>query len=132
VASALRLAPADAAVRGASRRILNRLGRPDLVEAMIGEGSTGIDQARLHFEEGNQLAAAGEFEEAAVEFRSAVKLGLQGPRVYANLGAALASVGQYQQAIDAFTEALRLDPNLVEVQRNLALARELMAEDGGK
>ena len=71
---------------------------------------------------GNQLYAAGEYEQAETAYRRALEAGPQSPRLQNNLGNALARSGKPGAAQAAYRRALELDPEYLFAINNLVLA----------
>jgi Tfp pilus assembly protein PilF len=61
----------------------------------------------------------GKMDEAAAEYRAALRSKPGSPEIHSNLGAVLALQGQQQQAMEEFNEALRLDPNFTQAKERL-------------
>jgi Flp pilus assembly protein TadD len=68
------------------------------------------------------LAAAGRLDEAATQYREALRLDPDDAATANNLGAVLLSLGDTGAAIEHFGTALRLAPDDAQVRNNLALA----------
>ena len=71
---------------------------------------------------GNELYAAGEYEQAEATYRKAVETGTPRPRLQNNLGNALARQGKGGAAQAAYRKALELDPEYLFAMNNLVLA----------
>jgi protein O-mannosyl-transferase len=71
---------------------------------------------------GAQLIAAGRFEEAAAEFRKALRVASQDVTAVTGIGVALAQGGHLDEAITYFREAVRLDPGNSVAKENLESA----------
>jgi Tfp pilus assembly protein PilF len=61
----------------------------------------------------------GKLDEAADEYRAALRSKPRSPEIHANLGAVLALQGRRQEAMDEFNEALRLAPNFTQAKERL-------------
>ena len=72
-------------------------------------------QAKLRFQLTNR-------EQAAIQYREAVRLSPSFADAHNNLGIVLASLGQLGDAADEFRIALRIDPSNASAQTNLQLA----------
>jgi tetratricopeptide (TPR) repeat protein len=80
------------------------------------------DYAENHYNLGNGLQKAGDFEAAEAEYREALRLKPDLAQAHNNLGISLQRMGRIEDATREYREALRLEPNLAEVHNNLALA----------
>lgn len=67
-------------------------------------------------------AAQGDWKTAVRQYRHALRLEPNLPRVLVNLGAAYAHLGDLGQAAGAYRQALKLDPELLTPRLDLALA----------
>jgi Flp pilus assembly protein TadD len=90
------------------------LKRPNHAPAYLGRGIAYLKLRRT--------------QEAAAEFREALRLRPDYPEAHNNLGAALAAEGKRAEAEAEFREALRLRPDFPEAHNNLGIARSLKAE----
>ena len=80
--------------------------------------------ARRHLGEvlmlwGDQLAAAGNFEEAATHYTGAISLRADDPELRVNLGNALLRLGRFEDARVQFSTALRLAPDSQVARKTL-------------
>lgn len=71
---------------------------------------------------GNQLYAAGEYEQAEAAYRKALEVGPSRPRLENNLGNALVRAGKVGAAQAAYRKALAQDPEYLFATNNLVLA----------
>jgi len=71
---------------------------------------------------GNELYAAGEYEQAEATYRKALEIGAQRPRLQNNLGNTLARQGKTGAAQAAYRKALELDPEYLFAMNNMVLA----------
>ena len=72
--------------------------------------------------EGLDFARQGKMNDAAVQFRQALRLSPNYAEAHNNLGAVLAAQGALAEAISQYRSALRIDPNFLNADCNLALA----------
>ncbi len=68
------------------------------------------------------LMDAGRDDEAAAQFREAIRLGTDRGKAHNGLGRVLAKQGKLDQAVVEYTRALRANPRLAEAHNNLAVA----------
>ena len=80
------------------------------------------------FSEGNDLYAAGKYDEAARKYRQLLDTGFSTAAVHYNLGGALFKTRQLGQAILEYERAARLDPRDAEIEANLSYLRSLTAD----
>lgn len=80
------------------------------------------DNFFAHHGLGSALLLAGRPEEAAEEFRQALRTKPRWPGAHVGLGDALHALGDYEGAIAAYEEALRLDPAHARGNANLGKA----------
>ncbi len=71
---------------------------------------------------GLRALRARDWAGAVHDFKSALKVSAQRPRVWANLGIAQANRGHFAAAIQAYRKALALNPDMGPARFNLALA----------
>ncbi len=88
------------------------------------------DNARLLAELGNQYADVGDYVNAAVMYRDAVRSAPDHPLYLKDLGGVLHLLGKNEEAIKAFTLALRLDPAMVDAWRNLGVVQATQQQWG--
>ena len=69
-----------------------------------------------------ELQQQGKLNEAADEYRAALKLKPDYAEAHANLGAVLARLGKYDEAVAAYESALKLAPHLTPILLNLGIA----------
>lgn len=78
--------------------------------------------ASTHNNLGNALAALHRIDEAAAEYRNALKVKPAFMEAHNNLGNVLAAAGRGDDAIAEYRRALEIDPNYVEARSNLGAA----------
>ena len=72
----------------------------------------------------NNLAAAlsqGQFDEAILEYREAIRINPDFGPIHSGLGAALLQAGRSNEAIEEYKTALRLNPQLTAAHNNLGV-----------
>ncbi len=77
------------------------------------------DQAAEHLELGRFYLLNSKFEEAIVQFKKVVDLGLGKPEVYYYLGISYEGLNMTEEAKENFRRALELDPNLRKAEEHL-------------
>ena len=82
-------------------------------------GGESRDDADVHNNLGLVLAKAGRTEEAAEQFRAALRADPGFAPAHLNLGTALASQGKRGPALAEFRRALELEPRNVKARRNI-------------
>src|SRR5229473_590635 len=82
-----------------------------------------IEQEGL-FQDGLQLAEAGEWEEAEQVFQASIAMGDCLPQPWGNLGICLMMQERYDEAEAAFRRALVIDPKYTLAKENLAMLPE--------
>jgi tetratricopeptide (TPR) repeat protein len=75
-----------------------------------------------HFNLGNSLLREGKWQDAIVEYDSALRLQPNDVEVHCNLGMALMSLSRLDKAVAHFRTALRLRPSLAHAHNNLGIA----------
>jgi tetratricopeptide (TPR) repeat protein len=80
-------------------------------------------EARHHAEKASELAAAGDLQQAEVEFGRAVQLAPKQPAYLAAFGTVLAMRGSLERATRYFEKALQLDPTNAKTRRDLAASQ---------
>ena len=104
------------------RRLLNRLlGRSVTEEASVEKPPLAANrmQAECLIAEGNVLEDVGQWVEAEIRYRAALKLYPGFARVYLNLGNVQATQGQSKEAAVSYREALRLESGYGAAHANL-------------
>ena len=97
------------------------LAAPVVLAVMWGFGCQA-SPAVQHYDRGTNLAEAGQYEQAIVEFDKAIELDPNYPKVYANRGLAYSSLGEYDKAIADYSKAIELDSNYAKAYYNRGLA----------
>jgi tetratricopeptide (TPR) repeat protein len=87
-------------------------------------GRVELRPRQAHVNLGNALDAAGRLDEAAGEFRTAVRINPGSYMPHYNLGFELICLGQRDEAIKELRQALRIKPDFAEAEQRL---RELEA-----
>jgi tetratricopeptide (TPR) repeat protein len=85
-------------------------------------------EAAALFSEGNEMYAAGKYDEAARQYRQLLNLGISTAAVHYNLGGALFKARQLGPAILEYEKAARLDTGDADIQANLSYLRSLTAD----
>jgi hypothetical protein len=75
--------------------------------------------AQMHNEMGYRLAEAETLEEAALQFRSAIRIYPEFAKAHNNLGVVLGKKGCLEEALGEFSQALRLSPDYSQARINL-------------
>jgi 4-amino-4-deoxy-L-arabinose transferase-like glycosyltransferase len=86
---------------------------------------TADEEARWHYQRGIAAMRGGRLEQAAAEYRAALKLYPAYTAVYNDMAALLASQGRVAESIPYFREAVELVPDDPSLLFNLALALEM-------
>ncbi len=76
----------------------------------------------VHHDRGASLLRSGQWEEAAVAYRSAIRCRPDASASHVHLGHSLSHLGHWEQAAAAYRRALDLDPGIVEARVNLGNA----------
>ncbi|MFB3902484.1 MAG: tetratricopeptide repeat protein [Acidobacteriota bacterium] len=79
----------------------------------------GLEELKKFFEEGLQLAKAGQHEQAVESFKKAAEKDPDQPAVWANMGSSYARLKQYEPAIEAYNKAIALKPDDSALYQNL-------------
>lgn len=95
--------------------------------AAFGRPVRAQENVRL-FGEGNNHYMAGEFEEAAGDYRQLLAQGFRGAAIHYNLGNALYKMGKVGPAILEYEKAAILAPDDDDVRDNLEFVRSLTAD----
>jgi tetratricopeptide (TPR) repeat protein len=80
------------------------------------------DEAGVHSDLGNALAAVGQMNAALASYRRALALDPRLAAGHSNLGNALRSMGQLDAAVASYRQALALNPDFAEAHNNLGNA----------
>ena len=80
------------------------------------------NNARAHYNLGNDLAAAGRVPEAIGHYQQALRLKENNPEAHTNLGLALFGLGRRDEAMEQWEWALRLNPDFAAAHNNLGNA----------
>ena len=83
------------------------------------------DSAAAHYNLGTALTVARKLDEAATEYRQALRLDPSYANAHNNLGNVLLVQKKYDEAIAEFAEVVRLQPGSAAAKQNLAAARAL-------
>jgi len=86
------------------------------------------EKALEYYNEGIKYYKAGEFENAVVAYRKAVKKDKKFAFAWDNLGICYRKLGNYKQAIKAYKKSLKLDPKGRVPLMNLPIAQEFLKE----
>jgi len=86
-----------------------------------GEGPTA-SPAQEHFRQGNEYSQAGEFEQAAEEYRKVLEIEPQNVDAMTNLGVAYYNLGKLDEAVAQYGKALEIAPKDADIHSNLAAA----------
>ena len=90
------------------------------IDGMLKIDSPATEYYRL-FDAALELTRKEQFEAATAEWRKAMALSPDEPKVHYNLGVSLARLGQYQEALSEFRKAVELQADDAETQTNLAI-----------
>ncbi len=85
-------------------------------------------EAASLFSAGNELYAAGTYDEAARQYRQLLNMGISTAAVHYNLGGALFKAGRLGPAILEYEKAARLDTRDPDIQANLSYLVSLTAD----
>jgi tetratricopeptide (TPR) repeat protein len=85
-------------------------------------------KALKHYEEGVIYSRAGEYENAIVAYRQAVKKDKKFAFAWDNLGLTYRRLGNYKQAIKAYKKSLKLDPKGRVPLMNLPIAQSYLKQ----
>lgn len=78
--------------------------------------------AEEHFEKGNQLAEAQQYEQAIVEFEAALDEDPKFVSARVNMGVAYYQLNRMDEAIAQYEKAIELEPEDADIHSNLAAA----------
>jgi len=84
-----------------------------------------------HFQQGNDLSRAGEFDKAAEQYEKALEIDPQYVDAMTNLGGAYYSLGQLDKAIEQYTKAIEIAPSDADIRSNLAAAHVQKHQSAG-
>jgi Flp pilus assembly protein TadD len=87
--------------------------------AACGGAKTSVKE---HFDKGNELAQAGEFDKAIEEYQAVLQEEPNNVSALTNMGVAYYNTGQLDQAIAQYQKALESAPNDADIHSNLAAA----------
>jgi Flp pilus assembly protein TadD len=75
-----------------------------------------------HFQKGNELVQAGEFEQAIAEFEAVLEKEPENISALSNLGVVYYNLGRLDEAIAQYQKAIELAPQDADIHSNLAAA----------
>jgi tetratricopeptide (TPR) repeat protein len=107
--------PLSSFVRGLSGPTVTR---PSPVRTIQPSPTTTISAAD-YIAAGDQLFAAGQYDEALDQYEKAISVDAENAEAYARIGEVYVRGGNCEQAIPEFQQALALDPNLETAQAGL-------------
>lgn len=113
----------DAIIRGLEER--ERSG-----SSPSGEAPRGSPEARARFERANVLRDQGLLEQAADQYREAIRLDPESAEAHNNLGSILGRQGRLQEAIREVSRAVELAPSLAEAHNNLGILLAVRGDSG--
>lgn len=89
--------------------------------ALAGSATAQVDtaQAKEAYNEGIKASQAGKLDEAALQYRAAIKYNPDYADAHLNLGAVLFERKEYDQALESFEKAVSLSPKNVDALANL-------------
>jgi len=87
------------------------------------------DSGRAHATLGAALARLDRLDEAAVQYRAALAVGMNDAELHVQLGATLVRLGRPDEAINHYSDALRAKPDCAEALNNLAWIRAANAKE---
>jgi len=91
--------------------------RKDAEEAK--KKQAGVEELKKFFDEGINLAKAGQHEQAIEAFKKAGEKDPDQPAVWANMGSSYAKLKQYDPAIESYNKAITLKPDDSALYQNL-------------
>ncbi len=100
---------------------------PDPLKKELEKLATGY---LAHFQAGKMAYVAKRYEEAAEEFRKAIKANPEKVAAHINLGVVLAKVNKYKEAISLFEKSLQMSPDNIVVRFNLGELYLFLDEPG--
>jgi len=90
-----------------------------LNKAEAAEQTAGTEQARVHNERAKKLFEEGDYAQAELEVREAIKLAPKWAALHDNLGTICSEQNKLQEALIHYVDALRIDPESPTVTYNL-------------
>ena len=101
-----------------------------LLDPLIAEVNTMLrSPAHVPLGLGLEATANEDWSEAATQFRKAVEIEPDNPRIRLNLGRALNLIGEARAALDEFEEAVRLAPQFASAHYNMGTILERSGRD---
>jgi Flp pilus assembly protein TadD len=88
---------------------------------VVGSGKNPVRQALAHRRMGTVLDRLGRFEQAELEYRAALKLSPNDPKVWNDAGYSYYLQGRWPDSERALKTAAKLDPNSARIMTNLGL-----------
>lgn len=85
-------------------------------------GPSSETQSILHSNQGNALARQGNYDEAMVEYNTAIELNPKNATAYSNRGINYSNLKQWELAIADFNKAIELDPKKANAYANRGTA----------
>ena len=84
--------------------------------------TTGCEERRKagHLERGEEYFAAGQYQEALIEFLNVLQIEADNPQAIDRIGAALHETGQYGAAFSYLQRSVERDPSNIEARAHLA------------
>jgi tetratricopeptide (TPR) repeat protein len=119
--AALALAPESTDAHEVMGDLLIDAAEPEAAEAEFRTALTGENSAALRTKLAEALRLQGNFDEAIVELREAIKLDPRLARAHSGLGLALRAQRNLAESTAAYQEAIRLDPDLIDAHNGLAV-----------
>lgn len=101
--------------------VLTKNGRLDEAITHLRQAVAISDYPSAHYNLGYALASKGDWADATVSFRSAIRVRPNYPPAHSNLAVSLSKLGSTDEALMEFGEALRLDNDYRDAHRNLAV-----------
>jgi superkiller protein 3 len=93
-----------------------------LALAACGGQATGTPSVTERFEQGNEYARQGDFEQAITEYEAVLEAEPDNVSAMTNLGVALYNVGRLDEAVAQYQDALEIAPNDADIHSNLGAA----------
>jgi tetratricopeptide (TPR) repeat protein len=122
--------PARSHVYFALAAALERLGRErEIIDVYTRLSAVRPDLAAAHFNRAVYLRRFGRLDEAAVAYRVAIDLGIEGKAdAWSNLGVVLGELERHDESRDAFARAIAADAQWTPALYNLGLLHEEFGE----